>query len=273
MRQWLRKHGVQLLIFMFSVIFGVGVAVISVWADGSQGRQKTVMTVVAGMAAFGVVMVTYWDRALVERARQRAENRAVLAEAHRAFVYSSALDPLSRSLKELAELNNATAPVPSSVSPTALAGLGAKRAAVLRSVLIAAVELTAPAVAPGLVPRARCTFYLYDPAADEFRREDHYPHHRVPRSVIDPVGTTHMKTQILAGGGKTFRIDGVAERHSYLIPPGTGYQAVIAVPVIFGTKEVGVLAVDAPEYSDFINDHVTLMESLAAVLAAAYALS
>ncbi|WP_374939622.1 GAF domain-containing protein [Streptomyces sp. UH6] len=138
---------------------------------------------------------------------------------------------------------------------------------------IAAVELTAPAVAPGLIPRGRCSFYLYDAATDEFRREDYYPHHRVPRNVIDPVGTTHMKTQILGGGGKTFRIDGVVERHSYLIPPGSGYKAVIAVPVIFGTKEVGVLAVDAPEYSDFNNDHVTLMESLAAVLATAYALS
>ncbi|MEU7038571.1 GAF domain-containing protein [Streptomyces sp. NPDC046237] len=89
-----------------------------------------------------------------------------------------------------------------------------------------------------------------------------------PRSSAWP----SQKNAILAGGGKPFRIDGEHEKHSYLIPVGTGYEAVIAVPVIHGSREIGVLAVDAPSFSDFIDPHVTLMESLANTLAASYAL-
>ncbi|MEU3203237.1 GAF domain-containing protein [Streptomyces cyaneofuscatus] len=272
MNQWLAARGVHYLFLLFSAVLGVSVAVVSVWADGTEGREKLGLAFFAGASAFGVVVITHLEKGLVEKSRKRAEERAIRAEADMAQLYSTTLLPLSRTLKELTTLYTAAAPLPPAPPAQTLADLDQHRKEVLTRVLTSAVDLTAPPIGPAYIPRARCTFYLYDPGADTFTKEADHPGTRPPRQVIDPVGAAHMKTEILGGSGKPFRIDGTQVTQSYLIPPGTGYEAVIAVPVIHGARKIGVLAVDAPAFSDFIDAHVSLMQSLANVLAAAYAL-
>lgn len=272
MKQWLAERGVHYLFLLFSAALGVAVAVVSVWADGAQGADKKLWALIAGISAFGVVLITHFERRLIEKGKKRAEERAIWAEAEMTKMYVTTLRPLSNTIKALATTYATDATLPSTTSAQTISDLEQKRKDVLDSVLAGAVSLTAPPVAPGFLPQARCSFYLYDAATGGFTLKGTFPGHRLPRSVIDPVGAAHMKNEILGGGGKTFRIDGVHERHSYLVPAGTGYEAVIAVPVIHGTKEIGVLAVDAPSFSDFIDQHVKLMESLANILATSYAL-
>ncbi|MEU7011217.1 GAF domain-containing protein [Streptomyces sp. NPDC046332] len=268
----LAERGLHYLFLLFSAVLGVAVAVVSVWADGSTGSDKRLWAVIAGVSAFGVVLITHLERRLVEKAKKRAEERAIRAEADMAMLYSSTLRPLSEIVKALTALYATAAPLPSSAPAQTVADLQHKRKEILDRVLAGAVSLTAPPIGPAFIPRARCSFYLYEAATGGFTLAGTFPGHRQPRAVIDPVGAAHMKNAILGGGGKPFRIDGEHEKHSYLIPAGTGYEAVIAVPVIHGTREIGVLAVDAPSFSDFIDPHVTLMESLANTLAASYAL-
>ncbi|MFF7776222.1 GAF domain-containing protein [Streptomyces tanashiensis] len=267
------ERGIHYLFLLFSAVLGVAVAVVSVWADGAQGADKKLWALIAGMSAFGVVLITHFEKRLVEKGKKRAEERAIRAEADMAKLYSTTLRPLSGKLKALTTLYASAAPLPSSATVQSISDLQQKRQEVLNGVLAGAVSLTAPPVGPAFLPRARCSFYLYDATTRDFKLEGTFPGQRTPRSVVDPVGTAHMKNEILGGGGKTFRIDGVHETHSYLVPPGAGYKAVIAVPVIYGTKEIGILSVDAPDYSDFIDHHVTLMESLADILASTYALT
>ncbi|MET9975629.1 GAF domain-containing protein [Streptomyces microflavus] len=272
MKQWLIERGIHHLFLLFSAVLGVSVAVVSVWADGSTGRTKQGWALIAGLSAFGVVLITHVERRLVEKGKKRAEERAIRAEADMAQLYSMSLLPLSSAVKELTGRYVAAAPLPAATAPQTVTGLDLQRADVLDRVLRGAVDLTAPPIGPAYTPRARCSFYRYDAATGNFTLEGSHPYPNGPRSVIDPVGAAHMKNEILGGGGKTFRIDGTSVTHSYLIPPGTGYKAVIAVPVIHGTEKIGVLAVDAPAFSDFIHAHESLMESLANVLAASYAL-
>ncbi|MFE2009818.1 GAF domain-containing protein [Streptomyces sp. NPDC059491] len=272
MKQWLAERGVHYLFLLFSAVLGVAVAVVSVWADGAQGANKKMWALIAGISAFGVVLITHFEKRLVEKGKKRAEDRAIRAEADMTMLYSTTLRPLSDKVKELTTVYAAAAPLPSPTPVQTVSDLQQKRKEVLDGVLRGAVALTAPPIGPSFLPRARCSFYLYDAATAGFKLEGTFPGARPPRTVIDPVGAAHMKNEILGGGGKTFRIDGVHETHSYLVPPGTGYEAVIAIPVIYGTTEIGVLSVDAPLYADFIDHHVTLMESLADILASAYAL-
>ncbi|MGW0840072.1 GAF domain-containing protein [Streptomyces sp. NPDC002787] len=272
MKQWLADRGLHYLFLLFSAVLGVAVAVVSVWADGAQGNDKRLWALVAGVCAFGVVLITHLERRLVEKGRVRAELRAAEAEAHLTQAYSTVLQPLSDRVRQLTTHYGSVAPLPASTPAQAVSDIERERREVLDAVLFAAVTFTAPPVGPTFVPRARCSFYLYDAVTGDFTLEGSQPGHRTPRSVIDPVGAAHMRNEILGGGGKTFRIDGKNEPHSYLIPVGTGYKAVIAVPVIHGTEKVGIPAVDAPEYSDFTGAHVTLMESLANILAASHAL-
>ncbi|WP_143660860.1 GAF domain-containing protein [Streptomyces sp. st140] len=272
MKQWLAERGIHYLFLLFSAFLGVAVAVVSVWADGAQGADKKLWALIAGVSAFGVVLITHFEKRLVEKGKRRAEDRAIRAEADMTKLYSTTLRPLSDTVKGLTALYATAAPLPSSVSAQTASDLLQKRKEVLDRVLAGAVSLTAPPIGPGFIPRARCSFYLYNAATGGFTLEGTFPGYRPPRAVIDPVGAAHMKNAILGGGGKTFRIDGDQEKHSYLIPVGTGYEAVIAVPVIHGTEEIGILSVDAPSFSDFIDPHVTLMESLANILAASYAL-
>jgi GAF domain-containing protein len=60
---------------------------------------------------------------------------------------------------------------------------------------------------------------------------------------------------------------------SRIEPFSPTYQSVIAVAVVAGTEEFGVLAVDAPLDTDLTTEHVVLMESLAGLLAATLALA
>ncbi|WP_350284091.1 GAF domain-containing protein [Streptomyces graminofaciens] len=272
MKQWLAKRGIQYLFLLFSAALGVAVAVVSVWADGATGSDKKDWAFIAGISAFGVVLITHFEKRLVEKGKERAEDRAIRAEADMTQLYSTRLRPLSDTLKELTELYATAAPLPSSVPSQTASDLRQRRKEILDQVLAGAVTLTAPPVGPSFIPRARCSFYLYDATTGGFTLEGTFPGYRTPRTTIDPTGAAHMKNEILGGGGKTFRIDGIQVDHSYLVPAGTGYKAVIAVPVIHGTKEIGILSVDAPSYSDFIDHHVPLMESLANILAASYAL-
>ncbi|WP_369777410.1 hypothetical protein [Streptomyces sp. R33] len=272
MKQWLADRGVHYLFLLFSAVLGVAVAVVSVWADGAQGADKRQWALIAGVSAFGVVLITHFEKRLVERGKKRAEDRAIRAEAGMAQLYTTTLRPLSEKIKALAESYADAAPLPSSLPSQTVSDLDDLRKDVLDEVLAGAVDLTAPPLGPSFLPRARCSFYLYDAATGGFTLEASYPGYRPPRNVIDPVGAAHMKNEILGGGGKTFRIDGDQVTRSYLIPAGTGYEAVIAVPVIHGTREIGVLSVDAPRFADFIDPHVTLMEALARILAASYAL-
>ncbi|WP_328506974.1 GAF domain-containing protein [Streptomyces sp. NBC_00391] len=271
MKQWLANKGMQYLFLLFSAVLGVVVAVVSVQADGAVGDEKTDWAVIAGVSAFAVVLITHLERRLVERSRTRAEERAIRAEADMTKLYSTTLRPLSERLRELTVLYAGAAPLPSPVPPQTASDLRQKRKDILDQVLAGAVSLSAPPVGPSFVLRARCSFYRYDDATGDFTLEGTFPGIRQPRQVIDPTGAAHMKNEIL-DTGKTFRIDGVQEDHSYLVPRGSGYKAVIAVPVIQGTEKIGILSLDAPEYTDFIDHHVTLMESLAGMLAASYAL-
>ncbi|MDX3588940.1 GAF domain-containing protein [Streptomyces europaeiscabiei] len=271
MKQWLAERGIHYLFLLFSAVLGVAVAVVSVWADGAQGADKRSWALIAGVSAFGVVLITHFEKRQVEKGKKRAEDRAIRAEADMAKLYSTTLGPLSNRIKALTALYASAAPLPSSVPAQTVSGLEQKRRDVLDAVLAGAVSLTAPPVGPSYIPRARCSFYLYNAATGDFTLERSFPGHRPPRSVIDPVGAAHMKNAIL-DPGKTFRLDGDQEKHSYLIPVGAGYEAVIAVPVIYGTEKIGILSVDAPRFSDFFDPHVTLMESLASILAASYAL-
>lgn len=271
MKQWLAERGIHYLFLLFSAVLGVAVAVVSVWADGAQGADKRFWALIAGVSAFGVVLITHLEKRQVEKGKKRAEDRAIRAEADMAKLYSTTLGPLSNKLKALTALYASAAPLSSSVPAQTASDLDQRRKDVLDAVLASAVSLTAPPIGPSYLPRARCSFYLYDATTGDFALKGTFPGNRPPRSVIDPVGAAHMKNAIL-DPGKTFRIDGDQEKHSYLIPLGAGYEAVIAVPVIYGTEKVGILSVDAPRFSDFIDPHVTLMESLASILAASYAL-
>ncbi|MFD5506730.1 GAF domain-containing protein [Streptomyces sp. NPDC127051] len=272
MKQWLAERGVHYLFLLFSAALGVAVAVVSVWADGATGADKQRWALIAGVAACGVVLITHFEKRFAENGEKRAKEYASQTNAEVTKLYSSTLGPLSDKIRDLAVLYADRARVPSPLPQQTVDDLKNKRKDILRQVLAGAVDLTAPPLEPRLLPRARCSFYLYDAATDRFTLEGTFPGYRPPRPVIDPVGAAHMKNEILGGTGTTFRIDGKLVTQSYLIPGGTGYEAVIAVPVIHGTEKIGVLSVDAPRFADLADRHVPLMESLAGILAASYAL-
>ncbi|MFB6809508.1 hypothetical protein [Streptomyces sp. NPDC056387] len=272
MKTWLAERGVHYLFLLFSAALGVAVAVVSVWADGATGADKQRWALIAGVAACGVVLITHFEKRFAEDGEERAKRLASDTNTEIAKLYTNTLGPLSNKLKDLAVLYADEARVPAPLLPQTVVDLDDKRRQILDQVLAGAVDLTAPPVQPDFLPRGRCSFYRYDPATGDFNLEGTYPGYRPPRPVIDPVGAAHMKNEILGGGGKPFRIDGKLVTQSYLIPEGSGYEAVIAVPVIHGTEEIGVLSVDAPRFADLVDRHVPLMEALADILAAAYAL-
>ncbi|MET9436505.1 GAF domain-containing protein [Streptomyces sp. NPDC006551] len=118
--------------------------------------------------------------------------------------------------------------------------------------------------------RARSAYYELDPAGD-FRLTGFYPPNAAsPRTVIPSASTggTHIRTEIL-DVGQVWVVDGIASRISHLRPTSANsYTAVIAAPVVDGTRHFGMLSVDAPELGQLVDEHRQLIEALAALLAA-----
>lgn len=152
MKQWLAERGVHYLFLLFSAVLGVAVAVVSVWADGAQGADKRQWALIAGVSAFGVVLITHFEKRLVEKGKKRAEDRAIRAEAGMAQLYTTTLRPLSDKIKAMAEFYADAAPLPSSLPAQTVADLDDRRKDILDQVLAGAVDLTAPPLGPSYLP-------------------------------------------------------------------------------------------------------------------------
>ncbi|MFC8350742.1 GAF domain-containing protein [Streptomyces sp. NPDC057280] len=251
-------------LFVLSGLLAGGVFVLSIVADGAEGRSKWTWTATGALVAMAVVAVAAYENRRAETARQKTRQEAIKAAGDLALAYNMYLVPASEQIRELARAYVANNPRPPGALPTSEED--GYRTNILGSVLEAAVALTAEPGPTGL-PRARSAYYEMD-AAGDFIRVD--KRGRIPEPSIKvaagSMGGHHM--DFILNSGTSFFADGTPGNTSIINPQGIGYKSVIAVPVRADGKRFGVLTVDAPEYADFIPAHVDLMKTLANVLAA-----
>lgn len=268
MGKWIKDKFFPAILFGMSVAFGTAVVVLSIYADGVPDKDKPAWAMAAGAGAFFTVVVGFGQNHLAERRKDRAQERAVWAEVHLRRLYGDTLVPLTLAVRDMCAAYRQAAPAPTHMTPGLAAEIAARRSEILDIVLRHAVGLTAALRQPPFIPEIRCSFYVIN-SSDRFELVRSFPGYKMPRSPIDAVGSAHMKHQILLPG-KPFWIDGVTHKYSYLVPPSGDYKGVIAVPVKYKDRDIGILAIDGPRYEDFIPEHVKLMEALANMLASSY---
>ncbi|MFD0166236.1 GAF domain-containing protein [Streptomyces decoyicus] len=264
----------KLFLLSCSSALAAGVFVASVMAGDQEDKDHESILRVGAVLAVAVVLVTASETALNEREKERARKEAGRAAAALALTYHSTLAPLSEALATLSQEYAAAYASTGVAPPAGLASTQAAQSAVIRkTVLVGAAVLTAEPDPASHLPRARCAFYrLADRAQHKFTLEDWAGAPPTPRPTIDGAAGSHFLHDILERGapyhvGKETRLVSKVDQFS------TTYRSVIAVPVVAGSREFGVLAVDAPGDTDLQDIHVDLMKSLAGFLGAALALA
>ncbi|WNI17043.1 GAF domain-containing protein [Actinacidiphila sp. ITFR-21] len=265
---WLRTYGWKIVLLVSSSVFAAGVFVTSVWAGGNNENHVAMLRIGAVMAV-AVVLVAATDAYLSEREKEQARKEVSRAAAALALSYHSVLTPLSTALGALAQRQAAAyqatgaAPVPGQAGQTAVA---------LRTVVVGGSVLAAEPDPASHLPTARCAFYRRDGSTGHrFVREDWAGPSPAPRFVLDGAEGAHLLHGILEPH-TPFHAGKETGLRSVIDPMSPTYGSVIAVPVAAGSREIGVLCVDAPRDTDLTGLQVELMKSLAGYLGTALAL-
>ncbi|MFE4636807.1 GAF domain-containing protein [Streptomyces sp. NPDC056773] len=259
------------VIFFFSLsgLSGAGLVAVGTFGEGyAKTDDKSAIYMIGMSLALAAVFGTFVENHLAERARMQARERAIKAETELALLCTTVLPSVAASVRAQASRQMALNPTPAGAGPDP--ALTAEFASLVRTVLEASVNLTVPPVTPLSPARARSAYYELD-AAGDFQLTGFYPPNAAsPRAVIpgSSTGGTHIRTEIL-NVGQVWVVDGTASRISHLRPTSANtYEAVIAAPVVDGTRHFGMLSVDTPELEQFIGEHIQLIEALASLLAA-----
>ncbi|MFF1874420.1 GAF domain-containing protein [Streptomyces sp. CB03911] len=258
---------------MSSSALASGVFLTSVLAGDKEFHNHRTVLWIGAVLAVAVVLVAASETALNEREKEHARKEAGDAAAALALSYHSTLAPLSVALGKLAQDHLAAHPGAGAAAPAGLvASQAAQSALILQKVLVGASVLTAGRDPVSQLPTARCAFYrLADPALHRFTLVDWAGATPGPRPVIDGAAGSHFLHDILEPGAH-YHVGSVTKLVSKVDQASTRYRSVIAVPVLAGGRQIGVLAVDAPGAADLTTVHVDLMKSLAGFLGAAQVL-
>ncbi|QKW08557.1 GAF domain-containing protein [Streptomyces sp. NA04227] len=270
---WLRKYWLKIFLLTLSSVLAAGVFVSSVLAGDEKFKDRDSALWMGAAAALVVVLVTASETALNEREKTKAREEARRTAGQLRLWYNDVLadlsEPLGKLAHEYAQAYAATTATPPAALTAAQSGESTK---ILRAVLVGAATLTAPLDPAGL-PTARSAFYrLTDPTRHEFTLEDWAGRPYSPRGKIDGSAGSHFLHDVLEGrapyhaGADTGLVSKVDQS-------GARYRSVIAVPVVAGSREFGVLAVDAPGDTDLTTPHVRSLQSLAEFLGATLALA
>ncbi|MFD6422064.1 GAF domain-containing protein [Streptomyces sp. NPDC060198] len=275
MKSWLTRYATKALLLVFSSFLGAVVFATSVKAGEENFKDKELMLQLGSLAAFVVVLVTAADAALNEREKEKARQQVARAARTLGVTYNSTLQPLSTALGELAQQYAAAFAGTGAAAPAALAtAQTAQWTTVRTSVLTGAAVLTADPDPSSGLPRARCSYYRLEAprTAHEFKLDDWAGASPGPRATIDGAAGSHLLHDILERR-TPFHVGSATGYVSRIDPFSTTYKSVIAVPVAAGSEEYGVLIVDAPLETDLTAEHVVLMQSVAGLLAATFALT
>ncbi|MFJ5935131.1 GAF domain-containing protein [Streptomyces sp. NPDC093071] len=259
------------VIFFFSIsaLSGAGLVAVGTYGEGfAKDDDKSPIYLVGMSLAMVAVLGTFVENHLAERARTKARERAIKAETELALLCATVLPKVAAHIRAQASRQTALNPPPPGAAPDPT--MTTEFDSLVRTVLEASVNLTIPPVTPLSPARARSAYYELDSAGD-FQRVDFYPPNAAPpRQVIPGTGTggTHIRTEIL-DPGQLWVVDGTTSRISHLLPTSANsYTTVIAAPVVDGTRQFGMLAVDASEPERFAAEHLRLIEALATLLVA-----
>jgi hypothetical protein len=270
---WLRRYWLKVLLLTLSSVLAAGVFMASVMAGDDHNRNRDAMLWIGAVLALMVVLVTASETALNEREKTKARNEASRTAAELRLLYNDVLAQLSQPLGKLSHAYARAYPTTATTAPAALVTAQATEyTTIRRSVLVGAATLTAP-LDPGGLPTARSAFYrLTDPARHEFTLEDWAGRPSAPRAKMEGAAGSHFLHDILER--RTPYHAGAATGYVSVIQQNSGeYRSVIAVPVVAGGAEFGVLAVDAPHPADLTVPHVRLLRCLADLLGATLALT
>ncbi|MDX3231125.1 GAF domain-containing protein [Streptomyces sp. ME19-01-6] len=271
---WLRRYRLKLFFLVMSSGLAAGVFVASVRAGNQDDKNHETILWVGAVLAVGVVLVAATEAALNEREKENARREAERAVTALAFAYQQTFWPLSQALGTLSQEYAAAYSGSAATLPAGLAGTqAAQSTSVIKTVLLAASVLTAERHPVSGLPTARCAFYrMTDPATHTFTLVDWAGRAFTPRPTVDGTLGSHFRHDILEPRDP-YHVSKETGLVSKVDLSGKDYRSVIAVPVVAGSREFGVLAVDAPRDTDLKDVHVHLMKSLARFLGAALALA
>ncbi|MFF4016018.1 hypothetical protein [Streptomyces sp. NPDC001843] len=270
---WLRKYWLKVFLLTLSSILAAAVFVASVVAGDDQYQDRDTVLWLGAVLALMVVLVTASETALNEREKTKARNEASKTAAELRLLYNDVLaqlsKPLGRLAQEHAKAYQATGAIPPTPLVTARSG---ETVTIRRSILVGAATLTAPLDSAGL-PTARSAFYrLTNRAQHEFTLVDWAGRPSAPRAKMDGSAGSHFLHDILENRA-AYHAGAATGLVSVVVQTGADYRSVIAVPVLAGSEEFGVLAVDAPGAADLTIPHVRLLQCLADLLGATLALN
>jgi len=272
---WLGRYWLKVSLLTMSSLLAAAVFTASVVAGDDKSEYQGLALWLGMVLAVMVVLVTASETVLNEREKNKARGEAVRTAAQLRLLYNDVLAQMSTPLGHLAKEHADAYAATGAIAPTAL--VNARRndvKDVLRSVLTGAVMLTAP-VGPAGLPTARSAFYQLQPGTNPgftLAPQGWAGRPMQPRSPIDDEHVSHFLHGILRPR-KAFHAGTATGLRSVLRPLSTEYRSVIAVPVVAGDREFGVLTVDAPGAADLTVAHVRLLQCLADILGAALALA
>lgn len=247
--------------------------VTSVVAGDDKYKDHDTVLWLGAIAALVVVLVTAGETTLNEREKAKARQEASRTAAELRLWYNDVLAKLSGPLGELAEKYSDAYGATGATPPTSLSNAqNSESVKILGAALVGAAVLSAP-LDPAGRPTARSAFYrLTDRSRHEFTLEDWAGRPSSPRGKMDGAAGSHFLHDILErrsayhAGAETGLVSKVNQT-------STNYRSVIAVPVVAGSLEFGVLAVDAPDEKDLVLSHVRSLQSLADFLGVTLALA
>ncbi|MFD8151322.1 GAF domain-containing protein [Streptomyces sp. NPDC059720] len=270
---WLRKYWLKLLLLTLASFLAAGAFVASVVAGDEHSAHRDTALWTGATLALMVVLVTASETALNERERTKAREEASRTAAQVRLWYNHVLLQMSKPLGKLAEEHAAAYNATGATPPAGLVTTRTTESTTMRrSALVGAATLTARLDAAGL-PTARSAYYrLVNRAQHEFDLEDWAGRPVAPRAKIDGAAGSHFVHDIL-DARSAYHAGAATGLVSKVNQASTDYRSVIAVPVMAGAEEFGVLTVDAPKDTDLTVDHVRVVQGLADLLAAALALT
>ncbi|MBB4778504.1 MULTISPECIES: GAF domain-containing protein [Actinomadura] len=253
--------------FFISAASGAGLVAIGVYGEGfAKDDDKRLMYLVGGVLALTAVLGTFIENHMAERARARARERAIKAEAEMTLLYNNILLPSAQRMRD--QVSKYVSDHPRTTPIDVASQQNFER--FLEEILEGAVRLIAPPAPPNFHTRARASFYSRT-AADDYELVKFSPVTAPsPRAKIEGAhpGGSHIKVDILDKDA-IWVVDGTPPNISYLKPTSVNsYEAVIAAPVICNGRQFGVLSIDAPTAKDFIVEHRNLIRALADLIAA-----
>ncbi|MCA6091209.1 GAF domain-containing protein [Streptomyces sp. SCA3-4] len=257
-----------------SSALGAGVFVASVRAGDLSDPHHTTILWAGAVMAMAVVMVAASETALNEREKEQARKEVARAAGALRAAYHQTLTPLSEALGKLSQAHAAAYSAAVTAPPPALTNArSAQSPLILQTVLVGAAALTADLQPGSGHPAARSAYYrLADPARHMFTLEDWAGRPGPPCREIKGAAGSHFLHDVLEPR-QPYHVGKETGLVSKVNQFSTTYRSVIAVPVVAGPREFGVLVVDAPKDTDLQAEHVHLMTALGGLLGATLALA